>query len=180
MGSSPLAKLKSRRIPPEAICSEVSTNDDGALLAAMSVNSPHLGEEPAALRIGLIAALHAQTLWVIGCAFLVTIVFDARAQSRLDAGKWVPTIATSNVLGGCVQTWECHPSATSMRSTESSVIATPRQNTTGACAITSNPKECGQCVAPEPATTCHICVEPPECSNSSLGWRTRQELHCCR
>jgi hypothetical protein len=61
----------------------------------------------------------------------------------------------------------------------SHVISTPRENTHGACQTTDIPTECGRWLANEPAASCRICVEPAECSNSSLGWRTRQKLQCC-
>jgi len=95
-------------------------------------------------------------------------------------GEWVPDFAVANVLGTCVQTWKCTiPSGASiMRSSDSRLITTAKQNTPGACAVTDNPKKCGTCVAPSPATTCKYCVEPLACSDSSLGWRTRQAL-CC-
>jgi hypothetical protein len=96
-------------------------------------------------------------------------------------GEWTPDFATANILGGCVQTWKCTlPRGTTiMRSSDSHLVTTGKQNTRGACTVTDNPKSCGHCVAGEPAAICQYCVESAECSNASLGWRTRQALGCC-
>jgi hypothetical protein len=97
-------------------------------------------------------------------------------------GKWLPAMAVANVFSRCIITWKCGPApdTTLMRSSDSRLVTTPAQNTRGVCQITDNPKECGTCqpIGGEPAATCQYCVEPAECSNASLGWRTRQAL-CC-
>jgi hypothetical protein len=106
-----------------------------------------------------------------------------RSTGSWKKGLWTAELATANVLGRCVTTWKCGlpPGETIMRSQDSRLVATPNQNTRGACQMTDNPEECGRCVSEgEPATSCQYCVEPKECSNSTLGWRTRQTLGCCK
>lgn len=97
-------------------------------------------------------------------------------------GQWEEDFAVSTVLGTCMQTWKCTipRGASIVRSPESRLVVTPKQSTPGICQNTNNPEECGRC-APHayPAAACRYCVEPPECSNASLGWRSRQGLGCC-